>query len=601
MSILRTGSLQDERDFSYKHAYGSSYIMPFAIDFTSIKGKPHLLASGVGGGIAVVDIAGSGKLSVDDVYLTNRTPDDLGRYMAGSKPLSFTKGGKEFALLATHITEPGTPSISTKAIVTIKLNASGAPVIVDFEATDPLTSYPLNTLKIGKKDVVYTTTGTTTYAEDVVTTYKIAKSGRIKELAATELEHGMAYINDTVTVGGKAFLVSSKDLGPELQVHQFKRDGSLIHTFDAPHYDGAIERHNVSDIETVEIGKRGFAVVTEDDRGRAVVYEVDENGELLLVDQVIAADDWVTGADAGVLRAFEFEGVHYVAAGGFKTPLVIFQMSERGALTRIDSYDFGPNSEEFILQLDEAEIGGKQFLFSLSGQEDSVQSFEFKPESTVIEGSNTNDTISGTGQNDQITGLDGKDRIDGGNGDDAIDGGNGKDKLIGRAGGDSLFGGDGNDKLKGGGGDDFLIGDDGSDKLYGQGGNDMLDGREGDDTLIGGGGDDFLFGRDGDDLLKGASGEDTLIDGAGEDILYGGTDRDHFVFIADGETDYIRDFDRETIDLTHFGTSLTYDDLSISNVNERYTIGFANEVLIVDIIIQNQYSNLNESHFLFAT
>ena len=97
------------------------------------------------------------------------------------------------------------------------------------------------------------------------------------------------------------------------------------------------------------------------------------------------------------------------------------------------------------------------------------------------------------------------------------------------------------------------------------------------------------------------SGEDTLIDGTGEDILYGGTDRDHFVFIADGETDYIRDFDRETIDLTHFGTGLTYDDLSISNVNERYTIGFANEVLIVDIIIQNQYSNLNESHFLFAT
>ncbi|OWU76229.1 hypothetical protein [Phaeobacter sp. 22II1-1F12B] len=64
MSIVRTGRLRDKPDFPCTHPYGNSYIMPFAIDFTTINGAPR-------GGVASGDIAGLDKLcgqGVNDLF-----------------------------------------------------------------------------------------------------------------------------------------------------------------------------------------------------------------------------------------------------------------------------------------------------------------------------------------------------------------------------------------------------------------------------------------------------------------------------------------------------------------------------------------------------
>ncbi|MFN0018097.1 MAG: calcium-binding protein [Pirellulaceae bacterium] len=94
--------------------------------------------------------------------------------------------------------------------------------------------------------------------------------------------------------------------------------------------------------------------------------------------------------------------------------------------------------------------------------------------------------------------------------------------LSGSDGNDTLFGGAGNNTLEGGDGDDFLFGLAGNDLLWGGRGNDFLFGGIGNDTLRGEDGDDWLFGELGNDDLDGGNGYDWLFGGPGDDLLKNG-------------------------------------------------------------------------------
>ncbi|MEM7212550.1 MAG: Ig-like domain-containing protein, partial [Pseudomonadota bacterium] len=161
---------------------------------------------------------------------------------------------------------------------------------------------------------------------------------------------------------------------------------------------------------------------------------------------------------------------------------------------------------------------------------------------TVINGTESADSLNGTGTRDSITALGDDDVIDPGAGSDSIDAGAGNDILLGSAGSDSMNGGDGIDTVSyaasnngvtfgldatGSGGDaegdtvfgienltgsnydDVLTGDAAANVILGLNGDDTLNGRGGDDTMEGGAGNDRFFVDSIDDLVIEAAGEGT--------------------------------------------------------------------------------------------
>lgn len=186
----------------------------------------------------------------------------------------------------------------------------------------------------------------------------------------------------------------------------------------------------------------------------------------------------------------------------------------------------------------------------------------------VIGGSAKSDTLSGTddddiiyslGKNDLVYGLGGSDEIHGGDGNDTLDGGTGADYLYGEAGNDTLDLSSGNSGSGfGGTGQDLLIGSNvGYSDLRGDDGNDILRaGAEG-ASLDGGAGDDQLVGSAGSDQFTGGGGLDQFVVGAvWSTSTFSG--------------DVIWDFEDgvEKIDLR--GTGLTFEDLTIENVDFGY-------------------------------
>lgn len=157
---------------------------------------------------------------------------------------------------------------------------------------------------------------------------------------------------------------------------------------------------------------------------------------------------------------------------------------------------------------------------------------------SVIQGTNSNDTIKGTSANELIILYGGNDGVKGEGGHDCIVLGDGVDQAK---------GGDGNDVILGGGSNDFIDGNGGEDTIYGEAGNDFIDGADGDDLLYGGLGNDKIDGDDGDDTIYGEVGNDLLDGGLGGDTVYGGEGSDNIAggggedkLYGDGGNDLIR-------------------------------------------------------------
>lgn len=152
----------------------------------------------------------------------------------------------------------------------------------------------------------------------------------------------------------------------------------------------------------------------------------------------------------------------------------------------------------------------------------------------------------------------------------------------------------GNDTVDGGTGWDELFGGEGDDLLRGQGARDTLDGGEGDDRLFGGDGDDNLLGGDGADRLFGQDGDDTLDGGADRDVYFGGDGNDTFVLT--GGADVFNDFTlgEDTFGLS--GTSLSFADLSFSDVGSGAAIEAGGER--VALVVGVSSADLTEDLFV---
>ena len=116
--------------------------------------------------------------------------------------------------------------------------------------------------------------------------------------------------------------------------------------------------------------------------------------------------------------------------------------------------------------------------------------------------------------------------------------------------------------------------------IDGTGSVDTLFGTFDADLIRGKGGADYINGWDGDDRLKGGGGDDVIIDGTGGDRMWGGNGSDTFRLVADGEKDWIKDWEtNDVIDLKEWGVTQMSDLTFTTLGNGQIQISFGDEVL----------------------
>ncbi len=93
--------------------------------------------------------------------------------------------------------------------------------------------------------------------------------------------------------------------------------------------------------------------------------------------------------------------------------------------------------------------------------------------------------------------------------------------------------GGGRDNVTGSFGNDVIYGGTGHDTLNGNDGSDRLSGDDGHDVINGGNGNDELLGGNGNDILNGGNGDDTLFSDVGYDMLDGGEGSDSYIVTRD--------------------------------------------------------------------
>jgi hypothetical protein len=139
--------------------------------------------------------------------------------------------------------------------------------------------------------------------------------------------------------------------------------------------------------------------------------------------------------------------------------------------------------------------------------------------STVILGTDGDDTITGTKSSDIILAGAGNDRASGGDGNDCIRGETGNDRVDGSNANDTVLGDLGRNIIIGGRGNDILRGDKGPDKLDGGLGNDNLRDKGGRNFLGGGAGNNKIYGGSGRDFITTGSGRNVVSAGRGNDQI----------------------------------------------------------------------------------
>jgi Ca2+-binding RTX toxin-like protein len=139
--------------------------------------------------------------------------------------------------------------------------------------------------------------------------------------------------------------------------------------------------------------------------------------------------------------------------------------------------------------------------------------------STVIVGTDGDDTITGTKSSDIILAGGGNDRASGGDGNDCVRGELGNDRVDGSNANDTVLGDLGRNIVIGGRGNDILRGAKGPDKLDGGLGNDNLRDRGGRNFLLGGSGNNRIVGGSGRDFITTASGHNRVNAGRGNDQI----------------------------------------------------------------------------------
>lgn len=130
-------------------------------------------------------------------------------------------------------------------------------------------------------------------------------------------------------------------------------------------------------------------------------------------------------------------------------------------------------------------------------------------------------------------------------------------------------------------------------------------GSGGNDVLTGTAGDDLIWGDGGADTLSGGTGDDRIVDGRGRDVITGGPGADIFVFMPDGQSDVVNDFEVgiDRIDLSYYPGLYWWGDLEIEARGKGAVI-FMTETDIIRLLTPDdtpiELSDLGPDDFIFG-
>ncbi len=596
MALIDTDSLQRVQDMAFLNGAGiTEYFRPGRIATLDFETQTYLLAGSETTGVGMIDVAGTGALTFEGVFGHAYDLLETFRFENPGIETFETSQGQFVYLTGAGQSLVNNVATRTVGIHVVEISASGVPDLIQTIRQDDVSdgfgvvsSFGVDPTfaNVAGRDIMIVNARENSGNFNAFQTYQVRDNGTLKPLAKTATEFDSASKFDVASVGNRDFVVTWGyfEAAP-MQVLRLFKSGEMRQVYNLPTSETAIYNRITTDLETVTIGGRSFLIASEVTVGSIMVYEIDRNGTLTLVDQETPGrDDPWGGPEA--LEVFTEGGNHYLAAGGYGNALAVFQISNGGALTEVEELT-PPNSAPLgrVYDIEAQDIDGKQFLFASTGAVDELRSLRFVAEDDRISGNRNDNVRRGDSGDDQIFGKGGNDTLRGRDGDDMIDGGTGNDRVLGMADDDHLRGNDGNDRVDGGAGNDFLFGDDGDDLLLGRDGNDRMYGGAGADRLVGHDGTDVMDGGAGNDRLIGGNGLDRLTDGAGADRMTGGPGlvQDVFIFVQDGRRDVITDYQDglDKIDLTAFGDTLGFTDLVIAQKGANVTLAVMGETILV--------------------
>jgi Ca2+-binding RTX toxin-like protein len=242
----------------------------------------------------------------------------------------------------------------------------------------------------------------------------------------------------TLTVNGTSFLLTVDPTGDSLTAHKVTGSGLVKTDVAAP--ATSLWVNTPVEVETAEIGGKGYAIVGASDSGTLSVLQVNEAGKLWVTDHVL--DDRTTRFDTITALEVVSEGDRsFVLAAGGDDGITLMTLLPGGRLLELDTLasQLGASLEDITAI--EAVITQSGLRVYASGE-----GFKGVAALTVDLGA-LSPVQYGTA---------------------------GSDSLLGGAGSDMIFAGGSNDTLKGGAGHDILDGGDGADLLWGGAGEDIF-------------------------------------------------------------------------------------------------------------------------------
>ncbi|WAP68666.1 beta strand repeat-containing protein [Jiella pelagia] len=203
------------------------------------------------------------------------------------------------------------------------------------------------------------------------------------------------------------------------------------------------------------------------------------------------------------------ESIENISLADADTTLVLSSrlLDQTGELRDVRLVSTG-SSNQVVVNLD---YEGLTSDVDLSGWD--VSSWD-NDDSTIVNGSDSDNVLTGTAKIDTLNGGGGADTLIGGNGSDTLNGGAGNDALNGGNGDDTLDGGDGTDTADYTNATGAVTVDLDAGTASGAAGNDTLSNIE---NLIGSDFGDTITGDANDNVLNGGLGGDTINGGGGRD------------------------------------------------------------------------------------
>ncbi|MEM1390230.1 MAG: beta-propeller fold lactonase family protein [Pseudomonadota bacterium] len=368
------------------------------------------------------------------------------------------------------------------------------------------------------------------FSDDGISTFRIDPNGTLTNVDNVSDADNAAFRLDapsqidTIKVDGKTFAIVSGQNDDGATVFEVNGNGTLTFVDDVVD-DGTLRLDGALGVATVTVAGDNYVIISGEFDDGISVFSIDQFGQLTNVFNLgDSADLGINGA--ATLTTFTAGSLQFLVVSGFQDDaLSVFRIETNGSLVEVDAVfdpDFPPLELDGTVFNSFVKLDGRTFVFGTGQNDDGISVFELGGGADNFAGGGADDTLLGFGGDDILFGNDGEDRIRGGSDNDLISGGNQSDDLNGQNGNDTVSGGGGRDLVKGGAGNDSLQGGDRDDTVDGGDGRDTLQGNAGNDSMLGGSAADKIEGAFGNDTLIGNSGADNIEGGGGSDLILGG-------------------------------------------------------------------------------